>query len=411
MTTPAGYYDEQGNFIPGSFADQLDLPGPSGVDSAAASKAQGALTAEQKRNKQINTNIKARQAALKVLQNQLKNKNIKGAQRAKLQAQVSAAQAYLKTQQGLDTASDANIVKLQNKYYEASGQYEKLLEGANRDAFAALSTLFAGYGLGSLAPKIYEYAKQGYGADVISMLLQTTDEYKQRFAGNQARVKAGLPVLSPAEYLATEQSYRQILQDAGLPKGFYDSPTDFTNWISGDVSPTEIKGRVDLAVANTMQANNNTVRALQDLYGVDKSMITAYFLDPKRALPLLQKQSQAAQFGAEALKRGLTLDKQDLEDFVTAGLSLSSVSSGFQAVAEALPNIQAIAARYGESFSQRELEKDLIEGNVTGNQADARFLTEAPTNKRKRLASQERALFSGYGGATPGGLSAGVIAT
>lgn len=80
-------------------------------------------------------------------------------------------------------------------------------------------------------------------------------------------------------------------------------------------------------------------------------------------------------------------------------------------MAEALPNIQAIAARYGESFSQRELEKDLIEGNVTGNQADARFLTEAPTNKRKRLASQERALFSGYGGATPGGLSAGVIAT
>lgn len=408
MTTPAGYYDEQGNFIPGSFADQLDLPGPASTDSQAAGKAQGALTAEQKRNKQINANIKARQAEIKVLQNQLKNKKIKGADRAKLTARLSASQAYLKTQQGLDTASDANIVKLQNKYYEASGQYEKLLTGANRDAFAALSTLFAGYGLGSLAPKIYEYAKQGYGADVISMLLQNTDEYKTRFAGNQARIKSGLPVLSPAEYLATEQSYRQILQDAGLPKGFYDSPTDFTNWISGDVSPTEIKGRVDLAVANTMQANNNTVRALQDLYGVDKSMVTAYFLDPKRALPLLQKQSQAAQFGAEALKRNLTLDKQDLEDFVTAGLSLSQVSSGFQAVAEALPNIQAIAARYGESFSQRELEKDLIEGDVTGNQADARFLTEAPTNKRKRLASQERALFAGYGGATPGGLSAGV---
>lgn len=406
MTTPAGYYDQQGNFIPGSFADQLDLPGPQGVDTAAAAQAQQAVAGAKSKNTFYMLQSRKATTKLHALQNQMKKtKNAKLKQ--SLQARIAVQQKYVTQYTKQQQAAAKSIPTLQNKYYEISGQYEKLLSGDQRDAYAALKSLFNSFGLGSLAGKIYDFAKQGYGADVISLLLQDTPEYKERFAANADRAKKGLPVLSPAEYLSTEQAYRQILQDAGLPKGFYDSVTDFRNWIAGDTSPTEIKGRVDLAVANTMQANNNTKRALQQLYGVDDSYILAYFIDDKKALPLLQKQSQAAQFGAEALKRNLTLDKQDLEDFVTAGLSLSQVSQGFQAVSEALPNIQAIAARYGEDFTQRELEKDLIEGDVTGNTQDARFLTEAPTNKRKRLASQERALFSGFGGATSGGLSTG----
>lgn len=412
MSTPAeGYFDEQGNFIPGSFAESLDLPDPASPDSAAARAAQAALYGEKKAGRGQTAKMQQANARIKSLNAKLKSKKLSKKQRSQLMVQLNFAK---KQSAAATKARDASIAKqktLQSKVYEVSGQYEKLLTGANRDAYASLRALFNGYGLGSLAGKIYEYAKQGYGADVISLLLQDTKEYKERFAANEIRTRAGLPVISPGEYLSIEQSYRQIMQDAGLPKGFYDNPADFQNWIAGDVSPTEIKGRVDLAVANTMSANNNAVRALQQLYGVDKSYITAYFLDSKKALPLLQKQSTAAQFGAEALKRGLQLDRQDLEDFVTAGLSLGQVSSGFQAVAEALPNIQAIAARYGETFSQRELEKDIIEGAVTGYPTEPRFLGENPTAKRKRLASQERALFSGFGGATPGGLSAGFQAT
>lgn len=396
-----GYVDPAtGQYIPGSFADQLDLPGPSGPDTAAAKTAQGNVTKERLHGEQIARDIGTSHKMISRLQAQLKNKHISAAQRTKLTRTLISSQKNLALQLKSRDASIKNLSTLQNKYYEASGQYEKLLTGANRDAFAALKSLFNGYGLGSLAGKIYDYTKQGYGADTISLLLQDTPEYKERFAANADRAKKGLPVLSPAEYLATEDAYRQIMQDAGLPKGFYDNVADFRNFIANDTSPTEIKGRVDLAVANTLQANPDAVKALQQLYGVDKSYLTAYFLDQKRALPLLQKQSQAAQFGAEALKRGLTLDKGDLEDFVTAGLNLSQVSSGFQAVSEALPNIQAIAARFGDnSFTQQELERDLVGGASSGgNTGDTR---------RKRLASQERALFSGTGGATPQGLGTG----
>ena len=100
----------------------------------------------------------------------------------------------------------------------------------------------------SLAPKILSYVQNGMSADTIAIELQNTSEYKQRFGANDARVKAGLPALSPSEYLATERSYRQIMQAAGMPLGFYDdSPNDFSRWLEMDVSPTEVKARVDAA--------------------------------------------------------------------------------------------------------------------------------------------------------------------
>jgi len=393
-----GYIDPAtGQYVPGAFNDQINIPNSS-PSQGDIDKANKALKAEQAKGNKAKSSIDAANAQIKQLQQMLKNKKLNAAAKAGLQKRIAQQQAIVQAQTKLQQASLKAQVPLQNKVYEVTGQYDKLLSGANRDAFAALKSLFNGYGLGSLAGKIYDYVKQGYGADTISILLQDTPEYKARFAGNEDRAKKGLAVLSPAEYLATEQAYRQIMQEAGLPKGFYDNAADFRQFIASDISPTEIKGRVDLASQKLFQANPDAIKALQQLYGVDKSMLTAYYLDQKRALPLLQKQAQAADFGAEALKRGLTLDRGDLEDFVTSGLSLQQVSSGFQAVAEALPNIQAIAARFGDSsFSQQELERDLV-GGQTNSTGDTR---------RRRLASQERALFQGSGGATPGGLGQG----
>lgn len=273
------------------------------------------------------------------------------------------------------------------------------LSGDKRDAFVALNTLFSSYGLQSLAPKIFSYIQNGYSADTIALLLQDTAEFKTRFAGNELRKKAGLAVLSPADYLATEASYRQVMAAAGLPKSFYDSPSDYANWIGGDVSPTEIKGRVDLAVAATTQADPMVKAQLAAFYGVDDSHLNAYFLDQSRALPLLQKQEAAAAFGAEAARRGLLSDRQRMEDYVTQGFSQSQASQGFQQVAEELPNLQALAARFGTTFGQAEEEQ-----SVFGTAADA-------VARKRGLASQERAMFSGSSGGAAGGLSAGYRAT
>lgn len=290
----------------------------------------------------------------------------------------------------LDAATMASIQQ---------AKFASELTGANRDAFVALNSLFASYGLSTLAPKIFSYIQNGYSADTISLLLQDTAEYKTRFSGNELRKKAGLAVLSPADYLATEASYRQVMASAGLPPSFYDSPTDFAGWIGGDVSPTEIQSRVQLATAATTAADPYLKQQLAAFYGVDDSHLTAYFLDQGKALPLLQKQEQAAQFGAEAARRGLLSDSTQMMDYVNQGFSQSQASQGFQQVAAELPNLQALAARFGTTFSQAE-EESTVFGTNAGS-----------VDKKAGLASQERAQFAGNAGAAGAGLSAGYKAT
>jgi hypothetical protein len=278
------------------------------------------------------------------------------------------------------------------------------LSGDQRNAFEAVNNLFSSYGLQSLAPKIYSYIQNGYSADTVSILLQDSDEYKQRFAGNEVRKQKGLPVLSPAQYLATEDNYRQTMQQAGLPQGFYDQPSDFNDFIGKDVSPTELKSRVDLASQATTLANPNYKRALQQMYGLDDSNITAYFLDEDKALPLLQKQASAAAIGAEALKRGLTASPYS-EAYATAGVTASQAATAYGQIAMQLPQYSQFSHLYGENVTQTDFERALLENNTTGNQAEEGFMAESPQAKLDRLASFNRARQEGKAGGAAGGLA------
>lgn len=273
------------------------------------------------------------------------------------------------------------------------------LSGDQRDAYSFLVDEFNQFGLGTLAPTIFNFIKQGYGADTITLLLQDTPEYKQRFAGNELRKKAGLPVLSPAQYLATESSYRAILTNAGMPKNFYDSPEDFANWIGGDVSPTELNGRVQLAVKDVMQAPNETKQALTDLYGVSQGDMLAYFIDQSKALPLLQIQAQAAEIGGQALTRGLS--DANAERLAREGITTAQAAQGYSMIGENLNNLQAIANRFGTTFTQNEAEQAVFEPNAVTSGENA-------LRKQTLLQAQERALFGGNTGATSYiGLNAG----
>lgn len=272
------------------------------------------------------------------------------------------------------------------------------LSGADRDAYVALTNLFDSYGLGSLAPKIYDYIKNGYSADTISILLQQTDEYKTRFAGNEARKSAGLPVLSPSEYLATEASYRQIMESAGLPSGFYDQPSDFTTWIGKNVSPTEIQSRVDLATQATTLSNPSYRQALNQM-GISDSQLTAYFLDPTRALPTLQKSAATAAIGAEALQQGLTFDVNYAQQLATSGVSQSTAQQGYAQIADTLGKYQTLAQIYGGDYTQRTAENAAFLGDA------------AAVQQQRRLIGREEAAFGGAVGGGQLGLANATQAT
>lgn len=257
-------------------------------------------------------------------------------------------------------------------------------EQAKRDAYEYLTRLFTAYGLGSLAPKILDYVQQGYGADTISLMLQDTAEFKQRFKANQVRLSKGLPVLSPAEYISLETTYRRILESNGMPAGFYDSQDDFAGWIGNDVSPDEINTRVGFAAGAVHNSDDNYIRALRD-YGLGQGDLVAAMLDRQRALPLLQKTVTEAQIGAEALRQGMRLSEPRAGYFADLGVTQEQARTAYQFAGENLGTLQQLGNISSEGYTQEDLENELLGGSGLASQ------------KRKRLQTQEQGRFAGSG--------------
>jgi hypothetical protein len=266
------------------------------------------------------------------------------------------------------------------------------LTGGDRDAGVALSRLFRSYGIVTLTDEIIRYLKDGYSSDTITLMLQESPEYKKRFAGNQIREKRGLPVLSPADYLAVESSYKQIMNQAGLPPGFYDQPGDFAKWIGEDVSPTEIQSRVKSA-QTLIDSADPGVRSQFDRYYTRGDMV-AYALDRKRTAEILERQVRASQIGDAVSDAGIRVDRGMAERIADTG-------------------IDAQAARVGGAEAQFRRENlgmlASIEGDVEYGADEAvrdTFLNDSrAADTRRRLASQERARFSGSSGLNETSLS------
>ena len=256
-----------------------------------------------------------------------------------------------------------------------------------------LQNMLKPFGLDALAPVLKQYIISGYTGDNLSFMLQETPEYKRRFAGNEARGKAGLPKLGPAEYISTERSYRQIMESAGMPIGFYDSPQDFASWIGNDVSPQEVKSRVDLAVDATNRMDADYKKAMRDYYGIDSSHLASYFLDQKRAEPFLEKQAKALKIGQAANRNALGIGRTEAERLAT---STQAENADF------LMGQAASVWQAGENL------KDIYGTDYTKKNAldEAFFGTASAKRKRQQLEELEKATFSKSGGAAKNALEA-----
>lgn len=260
------------------------------------------------------------------------------------------------------------------------------IPGSERDAYAALTTLFNSYGLGTLAPKILNYLQDGFGADTITVLLQQTPEYKARFAGNQQRIAAGLQVLTPAEYLSTEASYKQLLRQNGLSDHF-DNQSNFAEWIGKDVSPTELQDRVNMAVQATTQAPATVTQYFNQL-GIGTGDLAAYFLNDQNATPALQLKLNQAQIGGAALQQNLQISAADSLKYAKLGDTFQQAQSAYQRIADILPTAQKLSDIYK---TQAPVNQQTLEAQYLGSSGAAQLAAE-------RLGQQETAAFSGQSG-------------
>src|SRR5665647_2802269 len=265
------------------------------------------------------------------------------------------------------------------------------LEGTDRDAFVAITEMLKAYGLETLAPAVLGFIQQGYSSDTVGVLLQQTDAYKTRFAANESRRQKGLPVLSPAEYLATERSYRQIMSASGLPIGFYDNPSDFRGFLEGDMSPVELQDRVRIATDEVSKLDPATKSAFEKWYSTGD--IIAYALDRERSTAILDRQFRASQIAGAGTGQGVNLSQQFAERIAQTGVDTEQARQGLGVVSSLASTGDKLSEIYGGSYTQEDAASEVF-------LADA-----ASTKKRRGLASQERAQFAGQGGTASTSLS------
>lgn len=261
------------------------------------------------------------------------------------------------------------------------------------NAFEIMNAALKDWGLGSLGAKIRQYLEKGFTEDRIMLEIQDTTEYKQRFQGNEVRRKQGLAVLSPAEYLSVEASYRQVMESAGLPPGFYDKPDDFSSWIGKNVAPTEVKARVDAAVNFVNQAPKESLKFM-NLKGYTNGDLYAYALDQKATERIVTERFRAAELGGRLAEAGAgNASEGTLAKIASVAGENTTNREAVLAAAKATERGSMLGSIYGEQY-----DVDLAARDV--------FLADAQAgNVRQRLASQERAAFSGQSGVSEKSLS------
>jgi hypothetical protein len=278
---------------------------------------------------------------------------------------------------------------------------------AGQSAFDLLKAQFDQFGLGGLVADVEKYIKDGLSQAEFTLRLRTeSDAYKNRFAANAQRIKAGLRALSEAEYIGLEDQYQNVMRNYGLPASYYargemGRQEGFEKFIAGDVSAVELEDRIQTAQNRVTNAPKQVRDALTQFYGAElgNGDILAYVLDPEKALSQIKRKVTAAEIGGGAAIAGLGLGKERAEELGMFGVTGEQARTGYQTIAEFLPTATKLGDIYAKQglgpYNQAVAESEVF--GVTG-------ATDAAT-KRRKLAQLESAQFSGQVGAAGGALS------
>lgn len=261
-----------------------------------------------------------------------------------------------------------------------------------QSAYDILDQQLEQWGLGSLSGTLKSLLQSGLSSDAVMVQLENSDAYKQRFSGNQIRQKNGYGVLSPAEYIATENAYRTVLRQYGLPSGFYDTPEHFANWIGQDVSATEVQQRAQNAMNVVNQGDPTARNLLNSWYGITQGHLIATELDPTQALPALEKMNFAAQVGAALQNNGFHADKNQAEGLYGT-VTQDQAINGIENAGQTFSKTQALAQRYGTTYTQQ----DALNQYVLGQGAPALIQQQLSQKEESQFARGSALASSGIG--------------
>lgn len=257
-------------------------------------------------------------------------------------------------------------------------------------AKAILNAFLQQFGLANLSDWAWStYIGSGGGTTGMAAVqaeLPNTPEYKARFPAIEARVKAGLPAITPADYINYESTIRQAFNAYGLAlpttgTGFNDLVNDL---LTKDISASEVvNDRIGKAFDQVMNAPPQVRAAAERLWGIHgDAALASTFLDPTRSAPQLQKLSEAMQTAGAANQYGFDITRQRAEQLAALGntqqgignlQNIAKLNPLFQQQAGENNNLsfanQGIGAAFGENATdQQQIEQQL-------KQRQSRFAT------------------------------------
>jgi hypothetical protein len=257
-----------------------------------------------------------------------------------------------------------------------------------------LKAMFDAVGLGSLAGFINKRIMEDASEEAVLLELYEQPEYQLRFPGMKA-LRAKGKTITEDEYIKNEKAFEATARFFEIPVGFYDTPDDFGKLIGNLVSPKEYQDRLQVGQDLSRSMSPGVKLQLQELYNIGEGGITAYVLDPDRALAILQKQAKSAQFIGFGREKGLKLEgmtaaqaEQIVGTEAYSKLSAQQMQTALGQAAQLRKTQSRLTGIEGEVYNENEALQAVIEGSP-----------EAILASQQR-AQREGARFSGGSGIT-----------
>lgn len=259
----------------------------------------------------------------------------------------------------------------------------------------------------SIADRLIDLvANQGYTGTAITLELQNTPEFKERFAGIEAYKKAFASDIAagkkaaaptPSDYINLERNYQTVLTKYGL--GELASRDTYAKLIGGDVSLAEVTDRVANVYDRVMNADDVLKQQLTQYFptfgATDFARTLLTGTTPADMAGQLQRKLAAAEISSEAARAGLTTGVERAQELQAMGVSRGIARTGYSKIAEQKTGLERLSSIYQQDVTglQTELEAEQFQGLAS--------------QRRKKLTEQEKSSFSGKAGTSQSSLSGG----
>jgi len=287
-------------------------------------------------------------------------------------------------------------------------QYQRDVAIADRkSAFQILADEFKVNGLDTLAAEVQNFMTEGLSPAEAKIAIRQSQAYKDRFKGNEGRIKKGLAVYQPDQYLAAEETYRNVLLANNLQDLVSKNTTD--SFISGAVSPEEVQNRIQ-NVFNKIDNADATLKGQLGRYfsnygiadpNLQRSQLASALLSGDTSTMSLERQLKKAQLRAGAQMSNVTIAETGVESLQqqleAQGVAdvYGAAKTGFSTLSQTSPNTERLAQIYGEQATglSEELQQEAFFG--------------LQSQRRKKLQEREQATFGGQAGISTAGLTKG----